>query len=38
MTCPSDPPGDSVLDQLASLGVDHEVMPCAPALAATAAF
>ena len=34
MTRPSDP----VLDQLASLGVDHEVMPCDPALADTAAF
>jgi len=38
MTRPSDPTGDSVLDQLASLGVDHEVMPCDPALADTAAF
>ena len=38
MTCPSDPTDDSVLNQLASLGVDHEVMPCDPALADTAAF
>ena len=38
MTRPSDPTGDSVLDQLASLGVAHEVMPCDPALADTAAF
>ena len=38
MTRPSDPTGDSVLDQLASLGVDHEVIPCDPALADTAAF
>ena len=38
MIRPSDPTGDSVLDQLASLGVDHEVMPCDPALAATTAF
>ena len=38
MTRPSHPAGDSVLDQLASLGVDHEVMPCDPALADTAAF
>ena len=38
MTQPSGPTTDSVLDQLASLGVDHEVMPCDPALADTAAF
>ena len=38
MTRPSDSTEDSVLDQLASLGVDHEVMPCDPALADTAAF
>lgn len=38
MTRRSDPIGDSVLGQLALLGVDHEVMPCDPALADTAAF
>ena len=37
MTRPSDSTGDSVLDHLASLGVDHEVMPWDPALADTAA-
>jgi prolyl-tRNA editing enzyme YbaK/EbsC (Cys-tRNA(Pro) deacylase) len=29
---------DSVLDQLTSLGLDHEVVPCDPDLADTAAF
>ena len=38
MTGSSDSTGDSVLEQLAFLGVDHEVMPCDPALADTAAF
>ena len=38
MIRPTDPTGDSVLDQLAFLEVDHEVMPCDPALADTAAF
>jgi prolyl-tRNA editing enzyme YbaK/EbsC (Cys-tRNA(Pro) deacylase) len=30
--------GDAVLDQLATLGVPHEVVPCDPALADTADF
>ena len=38
MIRPTDPTGDSVLDQLAFLEVDYEVMPCDPALAETAAF
>ena len=38
MNRPSEPTGDPVLEQLASLGVDHEVMACDPALADTAAF
>ena len=38
MIRPTDPTGDSVLDQLAFLEVDHKVMPCDPALAATTAF
>ena len=38
MIRPSDPAGDSVLEQLVSLGVDHEVISCNPALADTAAF
>ena len=35
MNRPSEPTGDPVLEQLASLGVDHEVMACDPALADT---
>jgi prolyl-tRNA editing enzyme YbaK/EbsC (Cys-tRNA(Pro) deacylase) len=38
MIRPTDPTGDPVLDQLGFLEVDHEVMPCDPALADTAAF
>ena len=38
MNRPSEPTGDPVLEQLASLGVDHEVMAGDPALADTAAF
>ena len=38
MTQPPEPTGDPVLEQLASLGVDHAVMACDPALADTTAF
>ena len=38
MSRPPNSPDDSVLNQLADLVVDYEVMPCDPALADTAAF
>ncbi|MEC9467402.1 MAG: hypothetical protein VX980_02430, partial [Actinomycetota bacterium] len=35
---PYDPPLDPVLEQLTALSIEHEVMPCDPALADTADF